>query len=59
MIFVGRTSLRPIYGTSAVLGKVNKDMIALDAPVFAPDSEGGGKAEYCRWWLTSENLPDF
>jgi choline dehydrogenase-like flavoprotein len=41
------------------LGKVNKDMIALDAPRFAP---GMALDEVARrsvdWWLTAEDLPD-
>jgi choline dehydrogenase-like flavoprotein len=46
-------------GHVQLLGKVNKDMIALDAPVFAP---GLALEEVARrsvdWWLTAEDLPD-
>lgn len=46
-------------GHVQLLGKVNKDMIALDAPVFAP---GLALEEVAKrsvdWWLTAEDLPD-
>lgn len=46
-------------GHVQLLGKVNKDMIALDAPVFAP---GMALEEVAKrsvdWWLTAEDLPD-
>jgi choline dehydrogenase-like flavoprotein len=46
-------------GHVQLLGKVNKDMIALDAPIFAP---GLALEEVARrsvdWWLTAEDLPD-
>lgn len=46
-------------GHVQLLGKVNKDMIALDAPKFAP---GMALDEVARrsvdWWLTAEDLPD-
>lgn len=46
-------------GHVQLLGKVNKDMIALDAPTFAP---GLALEEVARrsvdWWLTAEDLPD-
>jgi choline dehydrogenase-like flavoprotein len=46
-------------GHVQLLGKVNKDMIALDAPHFAP---GMALDEVARrsidWWLTAEDLPD-
>jgi choline dehydrogenase-like flavoprotein len=46
-------------GHVQLLGKVNKDLIALDAPIFAP---GLALEEVARrsvdWWLTAEDLPD-
>lgn len=46
-------------GHVQLLGKVNKDMIALDAPVFAPDIALEEVAKRSvDWWLTSEDLPD-
>jgi choline dehydrogenase-like flavoprotein len=46
-------------GHVQLLGKVNKDMIALDAPIFAP---GLALEEVAKrsvdWWLTAEDLPD-
>jgi len=46
-------------GHVQLLGKVNKDMIALDAPIFAP---GLALDEVAKrsvdWWLTAEDLPD-
>ncbi len=46
-------------GHVQLLGKVNKDMIALDAPKFAP---GLALEEVAQrsvdWWLTAEDLPD-
>jgi choline dehydrogenase-like flavoprotein len=46
-------------GHVQLLGKVNKDMVALDAPRFAP---GLALDEVARhsvdWWLTAEDLPD-
>ncbi len=46
-------------GHIQLLGKVNKDMIALDAPSFAP---GIALEEVAKrsvdWWLTAEDLPD-
>lgn len=46
-------------GHVQLLGKVNKDMIALDAPKFAP---GLALEEVAHrsvdWWLTAEDLPD-
>jgi len=46
-------------GHLQLLGKVNKDMIALDAPVFAPDIALEEVAKRSvDWWLTSEDLPD-
>lgn len=45
-------------GHVQLLGKVNKDMIALDAPKFAP---GMALEEVAHrsvdWWLTAEDLP--
>ncbi|MEM8805246.1 MAG: GMC family oxidoreductase [Cyanobacteria bacterium P01_G01_bin.38] len=46
-------------GHVQLLGKVNKDMIALDAPKVAP---GMALEEVAKrsvdWWLTAEDLPD-
>lgn len=46
-------------GHVQLLGKVNKDLIALDAPKIAP---GMALEEVARrsvdWWLTAEDLPD-
>jgi choline dehydrogenase-like flavoprotein len=46
-------------GHVQLLGKVNKDLIALDAPTFAP---GLALDEVAKrsvdWWLTAEDLPD-
>jgi len=36
-MILGRTDFDYPMGHLQLLGKVNKDMIALDAPVFAPD----------------------
>ncbi len=46
-------------GHVQLLGKVNKDMIALDAPVFAPGMALNEVAKRSvDWWLTAEDLPD-
>jgi len=42
-------------GHLQLLGKVNKDMIALDAPVFAPDIALEVAKRSVDWWLTSED----
>ncbi|MBI4289385.1 MAG: GMC family oxidoreductase [Chloroflexi bacterium] len=46
-------------GHVQLMGKVNKDMLGMDAPAFAP---GMALAQMARhsvdWWLTSEDLPD-
>lgn len=46
-------------GHVQLLGKVNKDMIAMDAPKFAPNM---ALDEIARrsvdWWITAEDLPD-
>jgi choline dehydrogenase-like flavoprotein len=46
-------------GHIQLLGKVDKDMIALDAPKFAP---GRGLQDIANhsvdWWLTAEDLPE-
>ncbi|MEO0354545.1 MAG: GMC family oxidoreductase [Cyanobacteria bacterium P01_A01_bin.3] len=46
-------------GHVQLLGKVNKDTMALDAPKFAPGmalEEIAGRS--VDWWLTAEDLPD-
>jgi choline dehydrogenase-like flavoprotein len=46
-------------GHVQLLGKVNKDMIALDAPNFAPGMALEEVAKHSvDWWLTAEDLPD-
>ncbi len=46
-------------GHVQLLGKVNKDMIALDAPKFAPGIALDEVAKHSvDWWLTAEDLPD-
>ena len=46
-------------GHVQLLGKVNKDMIALDAPKFAPGLALEEAAHHSvDWWLTAEDLPD-
>lgn len=45
-------------GHIQLLGKVNKDMIALDAPKFAPGMALDEVAHRSvDWWLTAEDLP--
>jgi len=57
MIFIGANRFDYPMGHLQLLGKVNKDMIALDAPVFAPDIALEEVAKRLDWWLTSEDLP--
>lgn len=46
-------------GHVQMLGKVNKDMMAMDAPKFAPGKALEDLASHSvDWWLTSEDLPD-
>ncbi len=46
-------------GLIQLLGKVNKDMIALDAPVFAPGMALDQIAQHSvDWFVTAEDLPD-
>lgn len=46
-------------GHVQLLGKVNKDMIALDSPIFAPGLALEEVAKHSvDWWLTAEDLPD-
>ncbi len=46
-------------GLIQLLGKVNKDMIALDAPNFAPGMALDQIAQHSvDWFITSEDLPD-
>jgi choline dehydrogenase-like flavoprotein len=46
-------------GHVQLLGKVNKDMIALDAPAFSPGIALEEVAQHSvDWWLTAEDLPD-
>ncbi|MBJ7449749.1 MAG: GMC family oxidoreductase [Parachlamydiales bacterium] len=45
-------------GHIQLLGKVKKQMLAADAPVFAPGLALDYLANHCMgWWLTSEDLP--
>lgn len=46
-------------GHIQLLGKANKDMLAMDAPKFAPDLALEEMARHSvDWWLTAEDLPD-
>ncbi|AFY75090.1 choline dehydrogenase-like flavoprotein [Synechococcus sp. PCC 7502] len=46
-------------GLIQLLGKVNKDMIALDAPAFAPTMALDQIAHHSvDWFITAEDLPD-
>lgn len=46
-------------GHIQLMGKVNKDMIAPDAPYFAPEKALAEMASRSiDWWLTAEDLPD-
>lgn len=46
-------------GHIQLLGKVKKDMLAGEAPVYAPGVALEYLADHCvGWWLTSEDLPD-
>jgi choline dehydrogenase-like flavoprotein len=46
-------------GHVQLLGKVNKDMLILDAPVIAPKASLEVLARHSiDWWLTAEDLPD-
>ncbi len=46
-------------GLIQLLGKVNKDMIALDAPAFAPGMALDQVAQHSvDWFVTAEDLPD-
>ena len=46
-------------GHVQMLGKVNQDMMAMDAPKFAPGKALHDLASHSvDWWLTSEDLPD-
>jgi choline dehydrogenase-like flavoprotein len=46
-------------GLIQLLGKVNKDMIALDAPKFAPNMALDQIAQHSvDWFITAEDLPD-
>ena len=46
-------------GHVQMLGKVNKDMMAMDAPKFAPGKALEDLASLSvDWWLTAEDLPD-
>lgn len=55
----GESGFEYPMGHVQLLGKVNKDMVALDAPKFAP---GMALEEVAQrsvdWWLTAEDLPD-
>jgi choline dehydrogenase-like flavoprotein len=45
-------------GHVQLLGKVNKDMLAADAPPFAPAAALDSMARHSvDWWLTAEDLP--
>lgn len=47
-------------GHIQLLGNVKKEMLAVDAPKFAPNFALDEMAKHCvGWWLTSEDLPDF
>ncbi len=46
-------------GHIQLLGNVKKEMLAVDAPKFAPNFALDELAKHCiGWWLTSEDLPD-
>lgn len=46
-------------GHVQMLGKVNKDMMAMDAPKFAPGRALEDLASHSvDWWLTAEDLPE-
>lgn len=46
-------------GHIQLLGKSNKDMLAADAPKFAPGFVLDKMAEHSiNWWMTGEDLPD-
>jgi choline dehydrogenase-like flavoprotein len=46
-------------GHVQLLGKVNKDMLILDAPVIAPKASLDVLARHSiDWWLTAEDLPN-
>ncbi|BDD12319.1 dehydrogenase (plasmid) [Fulvitalea axinellae] len=46
-------------GHVQLLGKVNKDMLAADAPAFAPGLVLDKMASHSvDWWITGEDLPD-
>ena len=46
-------------GHIQLLGKVKKEMLAADAPAFAPGVALEFLADHCvGWWITSEDLPD-
>ncbi len=46
-------------GHIQLLGKVNQDMMAMDAPKFAPGKFLDEMASHSvDWWLTAEDLPD-
>ncbi len=46
-------------GHVQMLGKVDKDMMAMDAPKFAPGKALEELASHSvDWWLTAEDLPD-
>jgi choline dehydrogenase-like flavoprotein len=46
-------------GHIQLLGKSNKDMLALDAPGFTPDMALDTMASHSvDWWMTGEDLPD-
>lgn len=47
-------------GHIQLLGNVKKEMLAVDAPKFAPNFALDEMAKHCvGWWLTSEDLPDY
>ncbi|MBI2917333.1 MAG: GMC family oxidoreductase [Chloroflexi bacterium] len=46
-------------GHVQLMGKVNKDMLAMDAPAFAPGMALAQMSKHSvDWWLTAEDLPD-
>lgn len=55
----GESGFNYPMGHVQMLGKVNQDMMAMDAPKFAPGKALQDLASHSvDWWLTSEDLPD-
>ena len=55
----GEAEFEHPMGHVQMLGKVNPDMMAMDAPKFAPGKALKDLASHSvDWWLTSEDLPD-